>query len=55
MNGPKRIALTAHDRKKELLCDWVEQHQTVLQDHTILCTATTGGKIYDWVPSLNQT
>lgn len=55
MSEPKRIALIAHDRKKELLCDWVEQHQAVLQDHSIFCTATTGGKIQERVPSLNLT
>ncbi len=52
MSGKKRIALIAHDRKKDDLADWVEAHKAVLAGHVIICTATTGGRIMKKVPSL---
>ena len=52
MSGQKRIALIAHDRKKDDLADWVETHKAALEGHVIICTATTGGRIKEKVPSL---
>ena len=38
----KRLALVAHDEKKAVLADWVEQHQQALSGHKLICTGTTG-------------
>lgn len=48
----KRIALIAHDRKKEVLADWVQAHQSMLEKHQLFCTATTGGVIEKTCPKL---
>ena len=48
----KRIALIAHDRKKEVLADWVQAHREMLGKHQIFCTATTGGVIAKTCPDL---
>ena len=53
MSGQKRIALIAHDRKKNDLAGWVEAHEAALAGHEIVCTATTGGRIIEKVPSLS--
>lgn len=55
MSRQKHIALIAHDRKKDDLAAWVEQHKDVLTGHRISCTATTGGRIKEKVPSLTIT
>ncbi len=38
----KRIALVAHDNKKKDLVEWVEWNWSILMDHDIVCTGTTG-------------
>ena len=53
MSGQKRIALIAHDRKKDDLAAWVEHHKGILAGHLIVCTATTGGRIQEKVPTLS--
>ncbi|MCL1852724.1 MAG: methylglyoxal synthase [Peptococcaceae bacterium] len=37
----KRVALIAHDSKKQALVDWCAQHETVLQRHGLCGTGTT--------------
>ena len=49
----KQLALVAHDEKKVLLADWVEQHQGFLKDHKLICTGTTGGVLAERCPSLD--
>jgi len=38
----KRIALVAHDDCKRDMVEWVEWNRTVLLDHQLICTGTTG-------------
>jgi methylglyoxal synthase len=38
----KRIALVAHDNKKKDLIDWIIYNKTVLSEHELIATGTTG-------------
>ncbi|WP_250227400.1 methylglyoxal synthase [Anaeropeptidivorans aminofermentans] len=37
-----KIALIAHDKKKETMLEFVQQHKEILQDHELFATGTTG-------------
>jgi len=41
----KRIALVAHDAKKNSLCDWAKKHRDALSKHQLFGTGTTGSLI----------
>lgn len=45
MNKIKRIALVAHDNRKEDLKAWVEYNWSKLHHHELVCTGTTGKMI----------
>jgi methylglyoxal synthase len=39
---PRRIALVAHDHRKEDMINWVKDHQELLTRHKLYATGTTG-------------
>lgn len=39
---PRRIALVAHDHRKEDMINWVKDHQELLTRHKLFATGTTG-------------
>lgn len=45
MPASKRIALVAHDHRKEDLMEWTEHNRAILADHTLLATGGTGSLI----------
>ncbi len=42
MHKIKRIALVAHDNRKQDLVEWVEWNRDLLLKHKLTCTGTTG-------------
>jgi methylglyoxal synthase len=44
---PKRIALVAHDDRKDDLLEWAEYNRDILADHTLFATGTTGKLLSD--------
>jgi methylglyoxal synthase len=42
MAGKKNLALVAHDKRKEELCEWARFNCHVLAEHSLYATATTG-------------
>ncbi len=42
MEVSKRIALVAHDNRKNDLIEWVQWNWKLLLDHKLICTGTTG-------------
>ena len=45
MANRKRIALIAHDSRKEDLLEWVGYNRAVLREHDLCATGTTGGLV----------
>jgi methylglyoxal synthase len=45
MPEKKKVALIAHDNKKEDILEWVRYNRSVLKGHELLATGTTGGII----------
>ena len=43
----KKIALIAHDRKKDELVDFVKKHVDFFKGYDLVATGTTGGRIMD--------
>ncbi|ABY39994.1 methylglyoxal synthase [Brucella suis] len=48
-----RIALIAHDQKKDDMVAFARAHEQALSRYDIVATGTTGGLIQDACPSLN--
>ena len=48
-----RVALVAHDAKKDDMIDWVGHHLPLLEKAQLFATGTTGGRILKAYPSLN--
>lgn len=42
MDIVKRIGLVAHDQRKRDMIEWVEWNWTILMNHQLICTGTTG-------------
>jgi len=42
MRRDKKIALVAHDNKKQDLVEWAEYNRTLLRQHVVFATGTTG-------------
>jgi methylglyoxal synthase len=42
MGRTKTIALVAHDNRKKALMEWVSYNYSILKDHQLVCTGTTG-------------
>lgn len=42
MGSPKRIALVAHDNKKQDLLEWAHYNRDLLSEHALVATGTTG-------------
>lgn len=45
MASRKRIALVAHDHKKDDLIDWCKEHTDILREHSLCGTGTTASLI----------
>ena len=50
-----RLALVAHDAKKDALVAWVRDHSETLQNATLFATGTTGARIKEVLPGLDIT
>jgi methylglyoxal synthase len=46
MAAMKRIALIAHDSRKDDLLEWVGYNRDVLREHRLVATGTTGGLVH---------
>lgn len=55
MTDKRKIALVAHDQKKDDLTDFAVIHKTALGDYEIVATGTTGGRIAEACPELQVT
>lgn len=45
MPASKRIALVAHDHRKNDLLEWAEHNRSILKQHSLFATGGTGGLI----------
>lgn len=51
----KRIALVAHDNRKQDLLEWVEHNKENLKKYKIVCTGTTGKLVDDVLNNNGET
>ncbi len=47
MGRTKKVALVAHDNKKQDLLDWARRNREILADHEVLAMGTTGRLLED--------
>lgn len=52
---PLKLALVAHDAKKDLMVEWAQSHADVLSQAELFATGTTGGRLRAALPQLNVT
>jgi len=52
MSDVRRIALIAHDQKKDDMVDFVRTHVARFEKYDIVATGTTGGRIAEACPNL---
>jgi methylglyoxal synthase len=50
-----RLALVAHDAKKEIMIDWARTHAPRLERAQLFATGTTGSRIKQALPQLDLT
>jgi methylglyoxal synthase len=48
----RRLALIAHDARKQALVDWATRHRGLLARLELVATGTTGGRLQDALPEL---
>ncbi|WP_265516113.1 methylglyoxal synthase [Nitratireductor luteus] len=53
MTGRQRVALIAHDQKKDDLVSFAKAHEVFLANAGIVATGTTGARIAEACPSLD--
>lgn len=46
-HGPRRVALVAHDNKKDDLLAWASAHRDILKNHELVATGTTGALVQE--------
>jgi methylglyoxal synthase len=47
-----RLALVAHDDRKQAMCDWAQRHESFLARCDLYATGTTGARIAGRCPAL---
>jgi methylglyoxal synthase len=52
MDAVKRIAIVAHDARKDALIEWVKKHEERFRGHRLFATGTTGRRIQETCPTL---
>jgi hypothetical protein len=55
MGEKKHIALVAHDKRKEELCEWAGFNRHTLAEHSLYATATTGHLLAECDPPKERT
>ena len=55
MDRIKRIAMVAHDERKQDLLEWIQYNEQSLRPHALFATGATGGLIKKTFPSLSVT